>query len=137
MAGSERPSYISALPIRGGEAEKLRGLGADTPQQLLAQISAAPDAFARYLGPEAAQRIERALRAMLPVGQPTEPISPPGPLGVPLGPGPRGLPKPAVDLARRDELFNQIQRLKANHAPTHQIEAAERALENLFEKARG
>jgi hypothetical protein len=131
-----RPDYLSDLPLRVDEVEKLRGLGAESPQQLLAQIRAAPDAFARFLGAEAARRIERALRAIV-LDQPTEPVSPPGPLGVPLGPGPQGLPEPKMDLARRDELFDLIQRLKAGHAPAHQIEAAERALEELFERARG
>jgi hypothetical protein len=137
MAGYPRPNYISALPIGAEEASKLRGLGAESAEQLLAQIRAAPDAFVRYLGPEAAQRIVRALQSMVPPDQATEPVSPPGHLGVPLTSPPLELGRPRFDLARRDELFNLIQRLKAEHAPLRQIEAAERALEELFEQARG
>jgi hypothetical protein len=135
MAGSGPPTYISALQIGPEEAAKLRALGADTPQQLLAQIRAAPAAFTRYLGTETARRIERALSAMVPSDEPTEPIPPPGQLGVPLGPAPSNVADSKVDLARRDELFNRIQRLKAEHAPAHQVEAAERALDDLFQRS--
>lgn len=137
MANSQPPSFISALHIGPQEAAKVRALGADTPQQLLAQIKAAPDAFTRYLGPESAQRIERALREMVPKDQSTDPIAPPGPLGVPLGPPPAKLPASKIDRERRDELFDRIQRLKAEHAPRHQVEAAERDLEELFERSGG
>lgn len=131
------PGFVSALHIDPEDAEKIRELGADTPEQLLAQIRAAPEAFARYLGAAPAKRVERALRDMVSSDEPTAPISPPGHLGVPLSTPPKNLPTPKFDLARRDELFDQIQRLKATDAPAQQIEAAERALEELFERSRG
>lgn len=133
MAGSGSPAYISALNVGPDEAAKLRGLGADTPQQLLAQIKAAPAAFARYLGAETAQRIEQRLRQIVPLDQPTEPVFQPGQLGVPLDRSPPDQPLPTVDLVRRDELFDLIQRLKVSRAPSQQIAAAEEELDALFE----
>ena len=138
MAISWPPGFISALHIDPEDAEKIRELGVDTPEQLLAQIMAAPEAFARYLGAAPAKRVEQALRDMVSSDEPTDPVSPPGHLGVPLSaPPPVDLPTPKFDIGRRDELFDQIQRLKAAHAPAQQIEAAERALEELFERSRG
>jgi hypothetical protein len=134
MTRSWSPSgYLSALTINPEEADKLRGLGIDSPEQLLAQIRAAPEAFSRYLGADAARRIEQALRAMVPPSQSTDPVSPPGPLGVLLGPAPSKLPASKIDLERRDELFERIKRLKVEHAHSRELEAAERALEELLE----
>lgn len=136
MPVDQPPTYISMLDVRPEETAKLRQLGADTPQQLLAQIEAGWAAFVRYVGMETAQRVERALREMVTPDHPTHPVVGPGQLGVPLEAGPTDIPAPKVDLARRNELFDLIQRLKAERAPIQQVESAERELDALFERSR-
>jgi hypothetical protein len=129
------PTFLSALPITPVETEKLRSLGVDSPQHLLAMINAAPDAFARFFGAEATGRLAEALRKVVPADVPTDHVEPPGALGVPLGTPPQELTSP-VDTARRDALFDRLQQLKASHASPGEIEDAERALDAFFAASR-
>jgi hypothetical protein len=126
------PTFLSALPIKPEEAEKLRGLGVDSPEHLLALINAAPDAFVHFFGTEPTGRLEKALREIVPPDVSTDRASPPGVLGVPLDTPPKELAAKGLDLARRDALFNRLQRLKANRASPGEIEDAEQALDQFF-----
>ena len=133
VTSSRSPAFLATLPITAEEADGLRQFGSDTPEQLLAQIKAAPDAFRRFLGSDRAQVVESALERL--VQGPPSAFAPaePGPLGVPLGTPPRELPAATVDLQRRDELFALIQRLKREGAPAGRIAAAEQDLDALLD----
>jgi hypothetical protein len=119
--------------VTADEEAKLRSLGADTPEQLLAQIEAAPAAFARCLGSDTAPRIKRRLRAMISSGTRTAPIAAPGPHGVPLAVGPDAPAPPRVDLEKRDALFAQLQQLKARDATAEYLRAVEQARDDLLD----
>ena len=125
------PTFLSALPITPDETEKLRGLGIDSPQHLLAMINAAPETFTRFFGAEATGRLKEALRKIVPADASTDRVAPPGALGVPLDTPPLEVTS-KVDLARRDALFDRLQQLKAGRASPREIEDAERALDAFF-----
>ncbi len=129
------PSYEVALELQPDEAAKLRLLGADTPAHLLALIEAAPGSFERYFGSRA-EEVREKLRAIVPLHQRVQPTGPPGQLGALLNPSPRDIPTLNVDIAERDRLFDKVQKLKDEHAPASQLEAAERELELFFENSR-
>ena len=120
------PKFIEFLGVPPSDVAKLRSLGTDTPEQLLAQIYAAPDAFERFMGHDTTRVVERSLRAMAPD---TVKV-----LGVPLGPVPTHLAAPEGDLHRRDALFAEVERLKAAKAPRGRIAAAEHALDDWFSR---
>jgi hypothetical protein len=121
------PSFIDQIAKDPGEAQKLRELGAESPEHLLGQIYAAPEAFDRYVGPERAKALVQQLRQLVPPDSPAlqGPIAPPGPLGVPLTP-------PPFDIKRRDALYQRIQDLKARGSPQAEIRAVEDELDRLL-----
>ena len=134
VASQAAPSFIDQLAANPGEAQKLRELGTDSPEHLLGQIQAAPEAFDRYLGPERAKALVLKLRQLVPPDSPAlkGPGPPPGRLGVPLTPPPDKLPPPPYDIKKRDALYQHIQDLKARGAPQPEIQAAEDELDRLF-----
>lgn len=133
MADPGPITYPARLGVGPVERMKLAELGADTPEQLLAQIKAAPAAFARFLGRDIAALVEGRLRALVGPEQPTDPIPAPGPLGVPLSPPPRALAPPRIDLARRDAMYTRLAQLRASRAPDDANRAAENALDKMIE----
>lgn len=126
------PDFIERLALPPGDRAKLRSLGTDRPEQLLAQIYAAPEAFERFMGHDTTRAVERSLRAMVPDAVAVAPMRPSGVLGVPLGPAPGRLGASEGDLHRRDALFAEIESLKAAKAPPARIAAAEHALDDWF-----
>ena len=128
------PKFIEFLGVPPSDVAKLRSLGTDTPEQLLAQIYAAPDAFERFMGHDTTRVVERSLRAMVPDTVKVVPMRPSRVLGVPLGPAPTHLAAPEDDLHRRDALFAEVERLKAAKAPRGRIAAAEHALDDWFSR---
>jgi hypothetical protein len=128
------PNFIEHLGVPPSDVAKLRSLGTDTPEQLLAQIYAAPDAFERFMGHDATLAVERSLRAMVPDPVSVAPMRPSGVLGVPLGPAPTHLAALEDDLRQRDALFADVERLKAAKAPSARIAAAEHALDDWFSR---
>jgi hypothetical protein len=125
------PSFIDQIAEDPSEAQKLRELGAESPEHLLGQIYAAPEAFDRYIGSERVKALVQKLRQLVPADSPVlqGPAAPPGPLGVPLTP-------PPFDINRRDALYQRIQDLKAQGAPEAEIRAAEDELDRLLRYGR-
>lgn len=128
------PEFFERLGVPPSDVAKLKSLGTDTPEQLLAQIYAAPDAFERFMGHDTTVVVERSLRAMVPDSVSVAPIRPSGVLGVPLGAAPGRLAAPEDDLRQRDALFAEVERLKAAKAPHGRIAAAEHALDDWFSR---
>src|ERR1700693_3937314 len=77
-------SFLEDVSPSPAEVAKLRSLGADTPQALLAQIEAGREAFDKYVGPKQAQFIVKRLKEI--VGSTESLVRPAvfGHLGVPL-----------------------------------------------------
>jgi hypothetical protein len=133
------PDFLRRLNVSEEERRKLASLGASTPLALLAMRQAAPEAFEAHLGPQRAGPIAAELFALLSDEERerlAEPAPLPGALGARLSAPAAPLEDPPYDLARRDRLFDELQRLRRLPRPSlaekTRMAQLEGALEDLF-----
>jgi len=128
------PDFVKTLPATEEEARKLQSFGAESPEALLAMITAGRDAFDAFMGRDPANRIVRALRAMVPPGSDSRRRlrDPPGGLGASLQPPPKAPAPPAFDIARRDRIFEHLQHLRRSGAPAEEVSRVEQELDALL-----
>lgn len=134
--------YLENLPLSTKEKEGLAELGASSAPALLAMLKAAPEAVENYLGYKKTHDLERALEARVSeaekriVGGPATRSFRTGAIVS------RGVPHikpPTYNVEDRDNLFNELQRLRQHNDGSlksrKQIEALEQRLNTLLEKA--
>ncbi len=136
------PDYLRRLNVSEEERQKLASLGASTPLALLAMRQAAPEAFDQHLGPDRAGPIAAELLALLNDEERKRlaaSVPLPGALGARMSPPAEPLKDPPYDLARRDRLFDELQRLRQLRSPSlaerNRMAQLESALEELFSGA--
>lgn len=113
--------FLKGLPISEEERQKLADLGASTPLALLLLRKASPEAFDLHLGADRAAAIGEVLEGLLSEEEKAklkEPFSPKGKFGARLSPAPQKL-EPALDLAKRQQLFEQLQFLRRQKQSAH------------------
>jgi hypothetical protein len=130
------------LPLTAEEREKIAALGVPNPVALLEMVQAAPGSFETWFGRNRARELTALLEGSV---SPQERIplkaSPPKfpTLGAILDRKNPALRAPDYDLATRDRLFDQLQRLrqKGDSSPEtkRQIAQLEQSLNALLEKA--
>jgi len=135
-------NYLENLPLSTKEKEGLAELGVPNAPALLAMIKAAPEAVETYLGYEKTHDLERVLETHVSeaekriVGSPATRSFRTGAI---LN---RGMPRvrpPAYSVKERDDLFDELQRLRQQNDGSlesrQQIEELEQRLNILLEKA--
>jgi hypothetical protein len=107
------PDFLDDIDVDPEDRERLRALGATDARALRAMHRAAPDAFAAYIGPSTDHVL-----AQLDLMAPPEDDAARAPidrvLAAQIGPAPRSLARPLLDLALRDRLFDELQQLRAS-----------------------
>jgi len=106
--------FLKGLPISEEEREKLAALDASSPLTLLFLRKASPAAFDRHVGADRAAAVAEALEGLLSEEDKAKlkaPFTPKGKFGALLRPAPPK-PIPTVDLAKREELYRELQSLK-------------------------
>ncbi len=134
--------YLENLPLSTKEKEGLAELGVSSAPALLAMLKAAPEAIENYLGYEKTHDLARALEARVSeaekriVGSPATRSFKTGAIVS------RGVPRikpPAYSVEDRDNLFNELERLRQHNdgslKSSQQIESLEQRLNSLLEKA--
>ena len=126
------PAFLHQIAPDPSTEAKLAALGSNSPAALLSQIEAGWEAFVRYVGPEAALGVRKRLKSLVFDPRVTEPSPAPGGTGVVLGsPQKAGLVPPRYDIARRDQMWAELQELERVGAPKKVIERARRAFDEL------
>ncbi len=127
--------YIEQLPVSNEIRDRLRSLGAHSPEALLGLIEAAPADFERLTGSGAAGQIRDALRQMVSwhpeaMEAPVRGFS----LGAALEKAP-SLQEPGFDLEKRDRLHAELVRLRAQDSDANRdrIEKLEQELNALLD----
>lgn len=131
------PAYIDQLPISDDDKSRLRALGAETPTALLDLADAAPEAFRGLLGPSATTVISALRSSSAPLQDRFMPAHS-YPLGASLDLSPTPAP-PAVDLQRRDALWDELQRARSDTsaAGLQRSRELESQLSSLLESGSG
>ena len=135
-------NYLENLPLSTKEKEGLAELGASSAPALLAMLKAAPEAVENYLGYEKTHDLARALEARVSEAE-KRIVESPATRSFRTGAiVSRGVPRiklPAYSVEERDNLFNELQRLRQHSDGSlksrQQIEALEQRLNSLLEKA--
>lgn len=134
-------NYLENLPLSAEEKAKVASLGAPSAAALLAMVRASPEAFDSYLGSDRARELAAALeasiseheRAVVDAPVPWFPAT-----GAIIGKKAPLLRPPRYDVAERDRLFEQLQRLQrqSNSSPEtrRRIAELEQRLNALLER---
>ena len=108
-------NYLEDLPLSAEEKAGVASLGASNAAALLAMIRAAPEAFENYLGSDRTQELAVALEALISEHERAVLDSPvrwfPA-TGAIIGKKAPVLGPTRYDIAERDRLFEQLQRLR-------------------------
>jgi hypothetical protein len=130
------------LPLTAEEREKIAALGVPNPVALLEMVQAAPGSFEAWFGRDRTRELRAMLERSVPQQERVdlETSLPRFPsFGAIVDRKSPVLRSPDYDLATRDHLFEQLQRLrqKGDSSPEtkRQIEQLERSLNTLLEKA--
>jgi hypothetical protein len=135
-------NYLEDLPLSCEEKTKIARLGASNPAALLAMMQAAPEAFDRYLGSDRAQALASALKHLISEAEqavldaPAQRFCATGAIIDHEAPG---LQPPRYDVAERDRLFDQLQRLRqqddSSPATKRRIAELEQRLNTILQGA--
>lgn len=106
------PDFLDDIDVAPEDRERLRALGATDARALRAMHRAAPDAFAAYIGPST-DHVLTQLDLVVPPENDATPAPSDRVLAAQIGPAPRSLVRPPLDLALRDRLFDALQQLRA------------------------
>jgi len=131
---ADKHDFIADLTSDDVERSKLRALGVETAEHLLAQIEAAREPFEQYFGPGRAKALVERLNVLLGDRVHRAPSEAHYSFGVPMDRQPPDrLPPAPIDLERRDSLFRRIQKLKQSRAAEAEIREAEAELDRLLD----
>lgn len=134
--------YLKDLPLSFEEKTKIASLCAPNPAALLSMIQAAPEAFDRYLGRDRARELAAALRHVISESERAvldAPVREFRATGAIIDQKAPLLRPPKYDIAERDFLFDELQRLRqqkdSSPATKRRIAELEQRLSALLEGA--
>jgi len=113
--------YLENLPLSLEEKKKIVSLGASNAAALLAMMQAAPEVFDRYLGTDCARELAAALEHMISESERAvieAPVRQFHATGAIVDQKAPLLRLPKYEIAERDRLFDQLQRLRQQANPS-------------------
>ena len=133
--------YLDQLPLSEDDRNKLLTLAAPTPAALLGLIQANPPGFRQFFGEASSDRLVSQLEQMLDAQQRLllqAPVQRRPALGAVISRRAPALKAPSYDLAERDCLFEELQKLRQqNGSPQtkQRIKQLEETLNTMLETA--